>query len=502
MRRITVRTPFFLVTLLVTIAAGCFGSSTKPVHGTAGDASAPDTATVSPVADATPDAKHVTDAADGAAPPPPAAGGTGAFGIVTVNGRQKMYLPQTTAGADGNAVIVVVDVGLVGNGVNGAPAQVATIDLGSPNYATATGGDSTVVVAVSTQYNTVYFIDPATDTLTGSLTLDDTYGQSSFSGGGGFVTGVAIDSANDRAILSVWNGFAIVSLKTRTITSVIQAPPTENFGFDSAHQRLISPFYDCTGSLVTVDGSSVMPSSCNTPVAPDGTVISDGLSIVDLTDGTVYTYEQSNQPDGGFNGQILDPTAPVGFSPDSAAADPTTGVIVVPSEGGGFQNVIDLSRATFDKTMRTVTAPQNVIPNLNLDGVAVEASAHLAFWEQEFDSFVAVADLTQANAGGTASVTGTMPAVPGGTVFLNLGDPHGIAVTTSIAGGGPVGFVVDSGFQWVARVDLAAMVKNAQPDASATLTDVQMAPYVTFLDALTPLAGAAGDGGASDGGGE
>jgi hypothetical protein len=485
MRNFARRAPFLVLAASLSIAGGCFGSSTKPLLIVARDASVPD----AQIGIGISDAAGKPDTADHAAPPPPAAGGTGAFGIVTVNGKQKMYLPESSSLPNGNAFIAVVDVGLAGNGVNGAPAQITAIDLGSSNYATATGGDSSVVIAVSTQYNTVYFIDPVTDTLTGTLTLDDTYGVSSFSGGGGFVTGVAVDSANDRAILSVWDGFAIVSLTTKTITSVIPAPPSENFGFDSVHQRIIAPFYDCTASAVAVDGSTSEPASCNTPLGPDGMVITDGLSVIDLTDGTVYTYEYPDQPDGGFNGQILEPDQPVGGEPDSAAADPTTGVIVVPSESGGFQSIIDLSQATFDKTTKTVTAPQNVIPGLNLDGVAVEPNAHLAFWEQEFDDTVAVADLTQANAGGTVSVTGQMPSYPGGEAFENVGDPHGIAVTTAITTGGPVGFVVDSGLQWVARVDLTAMLANQQSDAAAMLTDGQMASYVTFLDALTPISG-------------
>ena len=42
---------------------------------------------------------------------------------------------------------------------------------------------------------------------------------------GGYVTGVAIDGANHRAILSVWDGFAIVDLTSRTVTRHIAAPP-------------------------------------------------------------------------------------------------------------------------------------------------------------------------------------------------------------------------------------------------------------------------------------
>ena len=171
--------------------------------------------------------------------PPPAAGGTGAFGVVTVGGKQKMYLPQNTLNGANHPLVNVIDVGAAGNGVQGAPALITSIDLGSNNddagsfgafgYATATGGDATTIIAVSTVTPTIWFIDPATDTLVGSTTLDATYGQSGFSGGGGYVTGVAIDSANHRAILSVWNGFALVDLASRTVTGVIQAPPSENF---------------------------------------------------------------------------------------------------------------------------------------------------------------------------------------------------------------------------------------------------------------------------------
>jgi hypothetical protein len=469
MRTFARTTPLLSLALLTAACvAGCFGSSGSP-----------------------PPDGGVTGLGDSGTAP--AAGGTGAFGIVTIAGpdgklRQKMYLPQTSTLPNGDAFITVVDVGA---GPSGAPAQVASIDLGSPMYATATGGDDAVVIAVSTDNRNVYFINPKTDTLTNTIQLDASYGQSSFSGGGGYVTGVAIDSASNRAILSVWNGFALVDLSSQTITTVIQTPPTENFGFDSVHQRLIAPFYDCSSSM-SVDpdsGATLMPSSCSTPMLPEGGVITDGLNIVDLTDNTVYTYEP---PPGGIDAGpffAYDPTQPVGGEPDSAAADPTTGIVVVPSEGGGWQNVIDLSKATFDKSSRTVTAPLTVLPTLDYDAVAVEPNRHLAFWEQEFDDTVAVADLNAANMGSTNASQGEMPNKPDMTGFENLGDPHGIAVTTALATSGPVGFVVDSQRQWVARIDLAAMLAAGEADGSAMLSQDMMAPFVTYLDALTPEPG-------------
>ncbi|HLK38756.1 MAG TPA: hypothetical protein VKU41_18465 [Polyangiaceae bacterium] len=431
------------------------------------------------------------------ATPPPAAGGTGAFGIVTINGKQKMYLPQSLLNTSGHGVISVVDVGVAGQGVQGAPALITTIDLGVDDagvagFATATGGDASMVIAASTQVPMIWFIDPTMDKVTKVVDLDPSvYGQSSFSGGGGYVTGIAFDGANKRAILSVWNGFALVDLGSQSITKVIQAPPSENFGFDSVHERIIAPFYECSASTLLGDGGSVvMPSSCNGPVGPDGGAMTDGLSVIDLSDDTVYTYENPAwgiPDDAGNFGPLADPNAPVGTEPDSAAIDPTSGVAVIPSEGSSLQSVIDFSKAQFNKAAKTVTAPQQMIPGLSLEGVAIEYTSHLAFWEGEHSQDVAVANLTQANAGSTAWVHGLMPPLPGGTQtsFSNLGDPHGIAVTTSNTSSGPVGFVVDAGLQWVARVDLAKMATNEGADASTELTETQMAPYVTYLDAQT-----------------
>lgn len=416
---------------------------------------------------------------DGGAPPP-AAGGTGAFGIVTVNGTQKMYLPQNEPDQTTyNGYISVVNVGIVGNGITGAPALVTTIDLGVPEFATATGGDSTTVIAASTDSNKVWFIDPQTDKLTKTITLPTTYGRSGFSGGGGYVTGIAVDSANHRAILSIWNGFAIVDLNTKEITSTIAAPPSENFGFDSVHQRIIAPFYDCSTS---VDATNNPPTFCNDYKGSDGTtVMTEGVNVIDLSDNTVYTYEDPGAED---------PNAPVGGEPDSASIDPNTQKMVVPSESGGYQNIIDLSSAQFDKTKKTFTAPHAYVQNLETEGVAIEYNKHYAFWEAEGTDTVAVADLgTVAVDAGSNTPTATMPSVPGGSGWSNLGDPHGIAVTTGLADGHSVGFLVDSGRQWVARVDLEKMAQLQATDAgdglTTSITADQMAPVVTFLDAKT-----------------
>jgi hypothetical protein len=411
-----------------------------------------------------------------AALPPVSAGGTGAFGIVTTGGKQKLYLPTTMTAEGGvDALLAVVDVGVAGNGVAGAPALLKTINLGTSNYATTTGGDSTMVVAAALGSRDVWFIDPTTDTLVDHVLLDASFGYSDFSRGGGYVTGIAVDSTNHQAILGVWNGFAFVDLATHAITSVIQAPPSENFGFDSVHGLIYAPFYDCTYSLNPGADAST-PSACSTPRTQDASVMTDGLSVIRLADRQVFTYQDPS---------AQDPSNPVGTEPDSASADPSTQVVVVPSEGMRAQNVLDFSKAAFDDTNHTVTAPHHVMPNVGYQGVAVDPASHLAFLETEGDQNIAVFSAPEANAGSQSWVGATMPNLPNGAMFFNVGDPHGIAVTTSILGGKPVGFLVDTTLHWVARVDLKALASIREPDASVTADGGQVDAVVTYLDVTT-----------------
>jgi hypothetical protein len=415
---------------------------------------------------------------DGGVPASP--GGSGAFGIVTVNGKQKMYLPQpfNFSTTTGNATIAVVDVGVAGNGVAGAPALITTIDLGTTDDVTATGGDSSVVIGVATDNNRIYFIDPTTDTVEKSITLDTTYGTSSFSGGGGYVTGVAVDAAAGKAYLSVWNGFAVVDLGSRTITGMIQVPPSENFGFDSVNHRILAPFYDCTGSL---SPTSLSPADCTSFTDEAGVEMDNGLNIIDLADNnTVYTYQDP---------QATDTTAPLGQEPDSAAADTATGKIVVPSEGNLTEYVVDLSQATFDKAHKWVTAPHVTIDASAADeltGVAIEPSSHIAFFESEGGTDMGAADLTKTTAPMSSYVHADLPALPNAYSWQNISDPHGIAVTTSMSGGHPVGFLVSNDYSWVARVDLQVLLGLPSTASAYIATQLNVADAsaaVTYLSA-------------------
>ncbi len=433
---------------------------------------------------------------------PPPATGSGAFGVVTVNGKQELFLPLKGRNDAGDGQIAVVDVGVTGTGVNdaGTPAQVTVIDTGDGGVATATAGDATVVVAAGTYTYSVWFIDPTTNKVTDTIQLDPSLNQASFSGGDGFVNGIAIDEANHRAILSVWNGLMFVDLGSHQVSGSILAAGAENLGYDSSREYVLSPFYDCGSTGTTGDedggGATAPPCTSYVTIGDAGIQITDGLNLINLKTNTVYTFQD---PDAGT------PQAPVGGDPDSAAVDPTTGLVIVSSESSNFYSFIDVSKAvfSFNGDAGIFTAPLTVrVPRDGVDwGVSVEPASHLAFTEQEFGDHVSLVDLTMyttGDAGGDfgpgAFADGYLPNLPDGNSWENLGDPHGIAVTTGIQTGGPVGFVVtdrsDDGTDvWVARVDLNMMLtlgraaQLASDGGSASMSAEMFAPAVTLLDA-------------------
>jgi len=437
-------------------------------------------------------------AGSGTTPAPVVSSSSGAFGVVTVNGKQLMFLPlkELTDGGDGQ--IAVVDVGLPGTGKDGGtPAQVTVIDMLDGGVPTATAGDATVIVAAGTETYTVWFIDPATQKITDSIALPPNLNSTSFSTDTPvLVSGIAIDEANHRAILSVWNGIIFVDLGSHAITGSVLAAAAENFGYDSTLQYVLLPYYGCgivdsPGNGDTDGGYATLPPCNNYVTLGDaGVVITNGLNLVDLkkTPPQVYTFELA---DAGNE-------IPLGADPDSAAVDPATGLAMVPSERSYFYTFIDLSKAKFSSVGDAgfFTAPSVLDYNQasTFDtGVAIEPASHLAFTEQEYSQHVSVLDLTKINTSTTGfgpgvSADGDIPNPPSGEIWQNLGDPHGIAVTTGIQSGDPVGFVVSdpndgSGGIWVARVDLNKMLQLGLSQTGVPLTTDQMLPAVTFLDA-------------------
>lgn len=405
---------------------------------------------------------------DGGGPLP--TGTTSAFDIVTVAGKQKLYLPQQTLDDAGMGTISVVDLWppeSADGGPGDTPALVTSIELMLPDggsaIATATGGDSSMVVAASASTSALWFIDPTNDRVVATSALDSSFAPSSVSGGG-YVNGVVVDSASRRAILGTWDGFASVNLDTYAITTHIAAPASANFAFDSVNNWILDPFYVCSDNAA--NGQSLP--NCSNP-NPASTGRTSGLDLVDIASRTVYSYESAVGPD-----------------PENVAIDPTTNIAAVSSEGDGSQYFIDFSRAVIDPVGRTVAAPESVLLTSvpGLQGVTIEPTSHIAFWEQELGSYIAAADLTTPGGASASWVQGRVPAPPQEGAFMNGGDPQGIAVAVGPSGGA-FGLVFDSHLRWLARIDLAQMLQYGHDGKSTELTAAQMSACVTFLDVLT-----------------
>jgi len=427
------------------------------------------------------------EAAPGPAPPPGSS--SGSLGVVVIDGVQKLYLPTAKLSTAGNNVVSVLNVGLDGNGVNGIPALITDIDLGIQNdHPILAAGDTTMILVGSGVSQNIWIINPQNDTLIKTIQLDPSTQKTTFSTPDGYMNGIAIDSVHRKAYISIWNGFAVFDMNTMTITSNIVLNPCENFSFDTVNQKLYAPFYNCAGNGGPDSGP---PTTCATTLAEGdaGTVMTAGLNVVDLSDNTVYTYQDPTNED---------PTQPFGSEPDSTGVDPSTQIVFVPDEFGA-QYALDFSKASFDKTTRSVTAPHEMMANQLFDGVAVETTKHYGFWEHEYDIEIAVLNLAgfaiaggvDASDDGTEAVPGfissSMPNTPDLSGWSNSGDPHGVAVATGIKDGKSVAFLVDyPQNNWIARIDLELMstIKGATP---GTLTQAEIAPAITYLDALTTV---------------
>ncbi len=394
------------------------------------------------------------------ATPPATPTSSGSLGIitVTVNGKeeQKLYVPQQSANANGQPTIAVLDAAW--DGQTGKPllGTIALTNHADQSFATATAAGDGVVVAVGYQSVYVDLIDPTTDAVTSTVQLpasvQGAQPQASFSGGGGLVNGVVVDPVKHRAILAVTQGFLPLDLTTHEFGAVVPAAPAENFGFWPDKGWVLAPFYDC-------------PNCSNSFPA-------EGLQIVDMNGGKSYLVTDA---DGGV------PFA----EPDSADVDTTTGVVVVPDEGG---NIYGANFESLNPSGSSVTATYEQSPNLSaLTGVAIDPVGHHAFLESEAASAVAVLDLPSTTPSGALTLpavkSAQMPNLPDNSGWVNAGDPHGLAVSVSLLSGNPVGFLEYTDGTWVARIDLDGFA-NAPVDSSGTVAAKDFNPLVTLIPAL------------------
>ena len=301
-----------------------------------------------------------------------------------------------------------------------------------------------------------------------------------FSGGYCIDCGVVVDPGNNRYVVANSNGYGIYDYTIKAdgacnLLNHADIPINENFSIDSTHHRLIAAEYDAGKTFTRHDGSAL--------------VTAHALRVVDLNSYEVYRWDKAidcSQLGEGINNCALDEI-------DSSSVDIATGIIALTDEQRSTSVFVDLGQAVFDATQKTFAAPYHADawPRLagRIPGTAIEPGSHLLFMEAEFSGSMAVLQLP--------SITGTANAFPTPTAWqinsalipandrcdanpgdglakydwFNLGDPHGLAVMTSMLTGEPQGVLVATNKDCVAVVALNKLL-NAPKDRSTNHTPI------------------------------
>jgi len=311
-----------------------------------------------------------------------------------------------------------------------------------PN-ATAANQVTMKVVAVSYNSSDVQVIDANTNTVVNTFKSPAT-DYASFSGGSCIICGAFFNPANNLVVLDTGDGYYTLDVNTGTFTALVMAFPSENFSFDSANQLIISPTYDQDPNY----GAEVQ--------------------ILDVTANTVSTNTS------------------LGIElPDSAATDIITNVSVVVEEDGGNQTLINLNELTVANGVWTAPTTVFVLPGCvddEMTMIATDSATHTLFSSEEFYNCTAIETLASSAPTGappmpTGYVWDTMPDTPDKASWINGGDPHGVAIFTSVVDGKHYGFLVNEQQNWIARIDLA----GAQGAPQMGQGQIDLTPYTFYL---------------------
>lgn len=376
-----------------------------------------------------------------------ASGSTAVLGGM-VNGTlvDKAYIPIATCAATGSSCVAVVNI----DSTSTTGALVTNIPMPSGYNANATAASSNTnqVIVVSYTSSDVQIIDATKDVLVSTVTAPVT-GQANFSGGSCTICGALLDPASNQFILDTAQGFLLLDPAKGTFSSILTPLPAENFAYDPNTQLILDPNYN------------------------------PGIQIISLKDNSVEDYSGTPPEE-----------------PDSGTFDPTTNIAMVTDEFAQMQTFFNMQEAQITPGTGAVpgswTAPSTLFDLTNLAPscfewtlASVESSTHLLLAGTEFSDCAAVETLPSSTVSGAPPMPttfhfGNMPSPPDGSFWDNGGDPHGIAVFTSVVDGKAYGFFIQYPTQaYVARIDLTG-VRDA-PVMAGTTNQVDLTPFVFFI---------------------
>jgi hypothetical protein len=244
---------------------------------------------------------------------------------------------------------------------------------------------------------------------------------------------------------------------------------TENFAFDAVNNRIISPEYENTNQY---------------------------LWIADLGANKVYRWVKRLVPTAIDATNGLPELDAAGISTpiaDAASIDVDTQILTISVE---FQtavitlNLHDISFSDSDLTFdigdaHSAAVLQNVFSPGGGDlttGQVIEPTAHLLFLEDEFEDAIGVVKLPGSASSGAVSgfadadyTSATIPdasaTCPGVSTWSNEGDPHGLALFTSVADGRPQGVLINFEKSCAAIIDLQDFLSAGETSGTNQVAD-------------------------------
>jgi hypothetical protein len=339
-------------------------------------------------------------------------------------------------------------------------AGASPFSISTPGVVNSCASNSQTGQTVCTANNTdVYLLNGSeADGSSPSSTLQSSgTGTAPFSGGTCTNCGVAIDSAANKAVLTLNTasgpGFQVLDLSGPTFAPAFasQSPSPFAGGFGRITEALV---IDPIRTLVLSPGEN------------------GNYELVDLSGANPKFYQHT------FPGAF--------FEADSAALDCTTGIALASHESDGKIFLADLNQVAFNDATHTWDTPAQQVQTLpefgppRIPGIAVAPGSHIGMVTSEFggNGFGAIQlPATSGAEAGTPSVTDyvkcSVPTITiGQTGFgaWSMGlDPHTMTAYTSPNSGHAVGLMANDGTSYLAIVDLTALL--AAPRTGAHTCD-------------------------------
>jgi hypothetical protein len=308
------------------------------------------------------------------------------------------------------------------------PGSRATISTSGAIINSCSSNSLTGQTVCTGNLNDVYLITGSTVNTVLTAGSDGT--SASFSGGDCQTCGVAVNSGNNTAVISI--------------------------GFGGA------------GALQILDLNS---NTFNPPV-PVGGQTSEDISIDPARHLVLSPNEQSvYQILDTVSGQLFLNSISVPGEPDSAGEDCSTGIALATLEFTSSLYIADLTQATFvPGAPGTWTAPAQVqnFPEFGdlsdgTNGIAVAPGSHDAIVTGEFGgNVIGAIQLPSTSGSGTPAVvdwvTASLPNKPNNSSFNTGLDPHTVSAYSSPNTMKPIGVVADRARDYLALIDLQGLL--------------------------------------------